>query len=589
MMKRVGKYELDGVLGKGTYGTVRLARVKGSDERYAVKVLARAKLVESKAMEAFEREVYHQRKFHHPHILAIKDFLQTQNHFYIVLELASGGELFDYIVARQRLPECEASVIFLQLLSAVQEMHSKGVVHLDIKPENILLDESNPPHVKLCDFGLSATQWGDSKLKLVCGTPNYVAPEILAEPVVPYDGRKADIWSCGVTLFAMVSGRLPFYEPKIEDIFDRVRRVDYQPSRHFSPVLTDLIQRILVADPAQRLTLDEVIQHRWLAQKEYLHLELPVLSITSASEEFAPVEVKAACPVPSEALMPMANNTDAQQASVALMLHGSTFQQSRTPSQGTPVAGAPTARLRNVLSEAGTPEQSEDEWSTACGAPGAPAVLPVVPTSPSTPQVGTPKTRRRSVPQRPTVVVASKAPRRFSAPAPLAGVVIGIRRVFRRVSMASITTSVSVSSSVGHLEGEAVCCEDRIVKLGGAAATAAIRVNTPNLNAEAGSTPFQRLQLHHEGHVDSAVPPGDCAPGKWEVVEVLMPRRPHEPCVHPHDAYFQGIQPDDGGDGPTTPQPGAPECNLPGTPGPSSVPTRPLNPRRRRFSRHYPH
>lgn len=191
-----------------------------------------------------------------------------------MLELITGGELFDKIVAEGRFDDVTARFYFRQLIRGVKYCHSQGVCHRDLKPENLLLDANGD--LKISDFGLSALYTGNADdegratlLHTTCGTPNYVAPEVLADR--GYDGRAADIWSAGVILYVLLAGFLPFDEPHMSALFKKIQRAEFTYPAWFTPQVRDLIDRILVPDPAKRISIADIEAHAWFVGPDNYH------------------------------------------------------------------------------------------------------------------------------------------------------------------------------------------------------------------------------------------------------------------------------------------------------------------------------
>jgi len=199
----------------------------------------------------------------HRNVIGLKEVLQSQNHIYIVLELVTGGELFDKIVKAKRFSESVARRYFQQLISAMDYCHQSRIAHRDLKPENLLLDAED--NVKISDFGLSAlTTSRDGNVQLLmttCGTPNYVAPEVLSEK--GYNGFIADIWSCGVILFVMLAGYLPFEDESIKGLFAKIEKGLFKMPDYFSDGTKNLISKMLTVDPNKRIKMDEIMEDAW--------------------------------------------------------------------------------------------------------------------------------------------------------------------------------------------------------------------------------------------------------------------------------------------------------------------------------------
>jgi serine/threonine protein kinase len=214
--------------------------------------------------DQLKREIAIMKILKHKHVVGLREVLQSSKHIYIVLELITGGELFDRIVSLKKFDEPTARKFFQQLINGVEYCHAHGIAHRDLKPENLLLDVDD--NLKISDFGLSAlsTNTGDGRQQLLmttCGTPNYVAPEVLQEQ--GYNGFLADIWSCGIILYVMLAGYLPFEDDTMKGLFEKIEKGEFKCPSHFSPEVKDLIQRMLVTDPNRRITLDKIKQHPW--------------------------------------------------------------------------------------------------------------------------------------------------------------------------------------------------------------------------------------------------------------------------------------------------------------------------------------
>lgn len=195
----------------------------------------------------------------HPHIIRLYEVIETPNDIYVVMEYVKSGELFDYIVEKGRLMEDEARHFFQQIISGVEYCHRNMVVHRDLKPENLLLDSR--ANVKIADFGLSNVMRDGHFLKTSCGSPNYAAPEVISGRL--YAGPEVDVWSCGVILYALLCGSLPFDDENIPNLFKKIKGGIYTLPSHLSPGARDLIPRMLLVDPLKRITIPEIRQHPW--------------------------------------------------------------------------------------------------------------------------------------------------------------------------------------------------------------------------------------------------------------------------------------------------------------------------------------
>ncbi|XP_071701796.1 serine/threonine-protein kinase SAPK1-like isoform X2 [Rutidosis leptorrhynchoides] len=250
------RYQLVKEIGSGNFGVAKLVRDKGTNELFAVKFIERGLKID----EHVEREILNHRSLKHPNIIRFKEVLLTPTHLAIVMEYAAGGELFERICSAGKFSENE-------LISGVSYCHSMEICHRDLKLENTLLDGSTAPRVKICDFGYSKSSVLHSQPKSAVGTPAYIAPEVLSRK--EYDGKLADVWSCGVTLYVMLVGAYPFGDPDDPKNFRtticRILGVQYAipDTVEISLECRHLLYRIFVADPDKRLTIPEIQMHPW--------------------------------------------------------------------------------------------------------------------------------------------------------------------------------------------------------------------------------------------------------------------------------------------------------------------------------------
>ncbi|XP_004498818.1 CBL-interacting serine/threonine-protein kinase 25 [Cicer arietinum] len=256
-----GKYEMGRVLGKGTFAKVYYGKEIETGEGVAIKVIDKNKVKKEGMMEQIKREISVMRLVKHPNIVNLKEVMATKTKILFVMEYIRGGELFAK-VEKGKLKEETARKYFQQLISAVEFCHSRGVAHRDLKPENLLLDEHGD--LKISDFGLSALPEQlrqDGLLHTQCGTPAYVAPEVVRKR--GYNGFKADTWSCGVILYALLAGFLPFQHENLITMYNKVFKEEYRFPPWFSPESKRLISKILVADPERRITISSIINDTW--------------------------------------------------------------------------------------------------------------------------------------------------------------------------------------------------------------------------------------------------------------------------------------------------------------------------------------
>ncbi|WRX26918.1 Protein kinase domain - like 10 [Theobroma cacao] len=255
------KYEMGRVLGQGTFAKVYYGKNISTQESVAIKVINKDQVKKEGFMEQIKREIAIMRLVRHPNVVELKEVMATKARIFFVMEYVKGGELFAK-VAKGKLKEDSARKYFQQLVSAVDFCHSRGVFHRDLKPENLLLDENE--NLKVTDFGLSALPEqlrNDGLLHTQCGTPAYVAPEVLRKK--GYDGAKADIWSCGVILFVLLTGYLPFQAENVMKMYRKVFKAEYEFPPWISNDARRLISKLLVADPEKRITIPGIMRNPW--------------------------------------------------------------------------------------------------------------------------------------------------------------------------------------------------------------------------------------------------------------------------------------------------------------------------------------
>ncbi|TDL20349.1 Pkinase-domain-containing protein [Rickenella mellea] len=254
-IKVVGNYTLGKAIGEGAYGKVRLGTHRLTQTRVAIKQIP-------KSMTAsLTREIHHHRRLHHPHVAQLYEVIATESAIWLVTELCSGGELFDYLVEKGRLSEDETRTIFGQLCLAVGYIHEKGVVHRDLKLENVLLDERC--RVKLGDFGFTREYERGSLLETFCGTTGYASPEMLQAK--KYLGPEVDIWSLGIILYTLLTGTLPFDDDDEMIMRDKIIIGSYEDPQWLSTDARDLICNLLQQDPTKRLTIPQILGHKWFS------------------------------------------------------------------------------------------------------------------------------------------------------------------------------------------------------------------------------------------------------------------------------------------------------------------------------------
>lgn len=264
---RVGFYDIERTLGKGNFAVVKLARHRVTKTQVAIKIIDKARL-DSSNLEKIYREVQIMKLLNHPHIIKLYQVMETKDMLYIVTEFAKNGEMFDYLTSNGHLSESEARKKFWQILSAVEYCHSHNIVHRDLKTENLLLDGNMD--IKLADFGFGNFYNSGEPLSTWCGSPPYAAPEVFEGK--EYEGPQLDIWSLGVVLYVLVCGSLPFDGPNLPALRQRVLEGRFRIPFFMSRDCETLIRRMLVVEPAKRITIAQIRQHRWMQAEPALLL-----------------------------------------------------------------------------------------------------------------------------------------------------------------------------------------------------------------------------------------------------------------------------------------------------------------------------
>ncbi|XP_057770131.1 LOW QUALITY PROTEIN: serine/threonine-protein kinase SAPK7-like [Salvia miltiorrhiza] len=301
------KYDVVKHLGAGNFGVARLLRHKQTKELVAMKYIERGHKID----ENVAREIINHRSLRHPNIIRFKEVVVTPTHLAIVMEYAAGGELFDRICSAGRFSEDEARYFFQQLISGVSFCHSMQICHRDLKLENTLLDGSPAPRLKICDFGYSKSSVLHSRPKSTVGTPAYIAPEVLSRR--EYDGKMADVWSCGVTLYVMLVGAYPFEDPddpkNFRKTITRIMAGQYKIPDYvyISQDCRHLLSRIFVANSSRRINIKEIKSHPWFLknlpreltevnQAVYYQKDNPALSSLQSVDEIMKIVSEARKP-----------------------------------------------------------------------------------------------------------------------------------------------------------------------------------------------------------------------------------------------------------------------------------------------------
>ncbi|KAF9450004.1 Pkinase-domain-containing protein [Macrolepiota fuliginosa MF-IS2] len=259
---KLGEYNVLRDIAEGTFGKVKMAQHTVTGHIVAMKYISKAVIHREKTKTRVRREYEYMRTLRHPHVIKLYEVISTPTDIIFVLEFA-GGELFNYIVANGRMPESRARKFFQQIISGIEYSHRLKIVHRDLKPENILLDDDL--NVKITDFGLSNEISDGDFLATSCGSPNYAAPEVIRGGV--YAGPEIDVWSSGVILFVMLSGRLPFEDDDVHMLFSKITQGNFHMPSSFSSDAKNLISAMLVVDPVKRITIPEITQHPFFTRE----------------------------------------------------------------------------------------------------------------------------------------------------------------------------------------------------------------------------------------------------------------------------------------------------------------------------------
>ena len=272
---KIGNYLIKRTLGQGTFGKVKLGIYLPSQEKVAIKILEKDRIVERDDEIRVKREFDMLALFNHPNVILVAEIFESPNAFFSVMEYCEGGELFNFIVKNRRLSEDEAAYFYYQLINGLEYLHSLGIVHRDLKPENLLLTKDHL--LKIIDFGLSNYFHKGQKELLVtpCGSPCYASPEMVAGK--KYNGFKIDIWSTGIILYAMLCGYLPFEDKDNELLFEKILECKLEFPRYITKNSKDLIEKILVTDPDKRIGIPEIKNHPFFIRgKELFEQEFSI-------------------------------------------------------------------------------------------------------------------------------------------------------------------------------------------------------------------------------------------------------------------------------------------------------------------------
>jgi len=266
-------YHLTTVLGTGTFAEVKLGIEKETGKEWAVKIIKKKGDAKDRRMEIIQTEIKILESVHHKNIVNLKEYFQTNDEFFLVMEKITGGELFDKIVELVNYSERDASKITKQILEGVQHLHNNRIVHRDLKPENLLLSSKEmDADIKITDFGLSQIfdPGVEMKMNRAVGTPGYIAPEVLdfLDNGQPY-GKEVDLWGIGVILYILLCGFPPFYGDNEEEVYDKIQEGAFTYPSPFwdniSESAKDLINHLLTLNPTKRYDVEQALKHPWIA------------------------------------------------------------------------------------------------------------------------------------------------------------------------------------------------------------------------------------------------------------------------------------------------------------------------------------
>jgi len=261
------KYEVGDELGRGAFSVVKAGVNRKTRDRVAIKIIDRND-VGKDYEKNLRMEMDILRRVDHPNIIALHEMIEAGNKLYFVMELVTGGELFDRIVEKGSYSEEDAKILVRKIVSAIEYLHKQNIAHRDLKPENLLVKSvEDDTEVKIADFGLSKIIDKDKMMQTACGTPGYVAPEVLnAEG---YD-KEVDMWSVGVITYILLCGFPPFYSESVPEVFEQIMKAEYDyPEEYWDEISAeakDFIDHLLVVDVAKRLTAEQSLNHPWLRQ-----------------------------------------------------------------------------------------------------------------------------------------------------------------------------------------------------------------------------------------------------------------------------------------------------------------------------------
>jgi len=258
----VANFKIDKVLGQGSYAIVKLALDKHSNQKVAVKIYEKYRLIDPRKMKNVRREIQLLENINHPNVIKMNYSFDTAKQIYIIMEYVGQTSLHSFIKGRmgKKLEELEVKRLFKEVVQGISYCHSKNIVHRDIKMENILIDDNK--NIKIIDFGFSICATPDKRLNIFCGTPSYMAPEIVSK--INYKGCPADIWALGILLYALLTGSFPFRGFDDKDLFKKITRGKYDTPSSMSEGSKSLLEKMLKVSPDQRIIAEQILQDKWL-------------------------------------------------------------------------------------------------------------------------------------------------------------------------------------------------------------------------------------------------------------------------------------------------------------------------------------
>ncbi|KAK8893143.1 hypothetical protein M9Y10_021558 [Tritrichomonas musculus] len=256
----INGYKILNEIGQGAFAIVYKAEEIETKNVYAIKAVAKASLGSKDDQNRFQREIDSMAVMRHENIVQLYNFFSDENNFYMVMDYCPNGELYDFIIKNGKIQENTAALLFQQIASAISYCHSYGVAHRDLKPQNILIQKF--PFIKVADFGLCGYVKEDELMKTFCGSPAFCAPECISK--VNYDGRKSDIWSLGVILFAMLTGEFPWNLSNTSVMVQQILNADYSFPNYLNAQSKDLISKMLKVPPNDRISMEDILKHPFL-------------------------------------------------------------------------------------------------------------------------------------------------------------------------------------------------------------------------------------------------------------------------------------------------------------------------------------